>query len=1066
MNQPSQHIDNIGAKHAEARAVTSSLSSKPTLPISEKLALDLGIQPERRSFDSWFFRVISKSSITQHDSPYWAKEIFTTETAPQAADELVHAITALSPQLQNVEAEFKRYFAGVSGHSTRVEELDDFGPRPLEQSDRREEKLHNIIETFFNDYRLNDVGFGSDRHEFVRYDPVRMLQGLGWLERFCIFHAPEVPYLRLCLAAVKEFRESNAYKEIEKIVYAASDSICEESFRDNFGSMARDAIKYGHGDWPTTEQFVCEGYLRFPAEKQDDGTPLDPERPSYRISKITEEYPEVVEAIKAALNRFEYLFTWIKAVKTFEGELCLPDLMPGSDGLKFMHLKSAALVAGEESVSSVVVGNSLILHPTESALGLFGANGCGKTQLLLAVAHATVASSRGTPVFSQAAHVSEVAAIHLGVNLSEHSNTESAFQHEVRELVQILNNIKKNEEANKQILVILDEPFRGTDARDAAPLLAGLIKYLQDHNVMVAFTSHFNVLAYKRAELQSQGVRLQSMTMSQGFEITPGVIGSGGIDVAEEAGLLRSIVEDARSIALQKNKTTISLERSANEKQPAKGILKVEAAPWLEELELLKVTQDWRSQVENLGDALSVLAAFSPYRNVLWDQADNDQWEGARIHEDYAGRFLTRFFERGADRSQRQTDKQIIEVLVSHHESVCAPLVTALTSLRDFRTLTCLDTKEIKPTDVDARRVYEKFASVARTYATNDTVFLEGLQVLSGVCNDFQNHYPILSVEQRELLESTKAVPLMRDFLAKEPQFLMQITHNRPARVDFDLLNRWIAVCHEHRDELVEIDEMLSTLNFYGTIAHTIHSQSWTKVTVQDTPGAISATNCCNTLLASGLGKSKVTNNDVFIDPDISTYILSGTNGGGKTQFMQMVATVALFGERLNYVPGDTASLGRIPYMDVSFHSGTHTNRQSSFQDEVMRIQAMLDRFEAAGSPQGSLLFLDEPFKGTSEEDAIPLILGLMRHSEARGVKLVFTTHFSGIYDYLNRFDEETKLSWTPLAVDYFSETERYKVKQGVGASSGIEIAAKNGMLEEVIEEAKRLKDILFPPKE
>lgn len=200
------------------------------------------------------------------------------------------------------------------------------------------------------------------------------------------------------------------------------------------------------------------------------------------------------------------------------------------------------------------VPNDLHLTPEErQVLLITGPNMAGKSALLRQTALITLLAQAGSYVPAREAHVGLVDQIFTRVGASDNlAAGESTFMVEMTEVARILNT------ATSASLVLLDEVGRGTSTFDGVSIAWALTEYL--HNVVGAktlFATHYHELA----ELGEQLPRVHNVNVSvQEHEgriiflrkLQPGASAhSFGINVAQLAGLPRSVVQRARELLVQ-----------------------------------------------------------------------------------------------------------------------------------------------------------------------------------------------------------------------------------------------------------------------------------------------------------------------------------------------------------------------------------------------------------------------------------------------------------------------------------------------------------------------------------
>jgi hypothetical protein len=414
----------------------------------------------------------------------------------------------------------------------------------------------------------------------------------------------------------------------------------------------------------------------------------------------------------------------------------------------------------------------------------------------------------------------------------------------------------------------------------------------------------------------------------------------------------------------------------------------------------------------------------------------------------------------------------VLEGLLSEgREPVRAELGSEIEGLTYFRSALGLNLPSIKainfPADVQNRevqsqiRAYSDFTQLF--YSQRPEALLDRIANLSASLKDSGLCRFDGTLAGPGALVASPAFAAMREFITRNPEFPETPARNsrQPTQAQWDLFREWGSITSGGRGEIEAAFSGIARLNFYLTAANTVAGEKWCRVERSKTPGEVVIRDGLNIRLATFLGREQVTLNEVTITPDRSIQLLSGTNGGGKTQYMQMLGSMLIFAESIGYLPAASARIGDIPYFEMEIAGGEHSEEHSSFQNEILRIREIVERCEQAG--RGGVLVIDEPFKGTSEDEAAPLLIGLLKYCADRDIKLLCSTHFSSVFDRLAALADKLSLRAVPLFVDYFSQTERFKVRGGIGLSSGIRVAEELGLAPEIVATARAYARKAFP---
>ena len=186
-----------------------------------------------------------------------------------------------------------------------------------------------------------------------------------------------------------------------------------------------------------------------------------------------------------------------------------------------------------------------------------------------------------------------------------------------------------------------------------------------------------------------------------------------------------------------------------------------------------------------------------------------------------------------------------------------------------------------------------------------------------------------------------------------------------------------------------------------------------------------------------------------------SVMIISGANAGGKTVVMKTAGLLSLMAISGLPVPAKAA---RIPFYksvlaDIGDHQSLAANL-STFSSHISNIAGMMSDCTAP-----SLVLLDEVGTGTDPDEGSALGVAIVDYFRRNcGAQVIASTHYRGLKIYAANDENVINAS-----VEFNEKTLQptYRLLVGLaGASSGIEIARRFGILDEVIETARQNLDI------
>ena len=183
--------------------------------------------------------------------------------------------------------------------------------------------------------------------------------------------------------------------------------------------------------------------------------------------------------------------------------------------------------------------------------------------------------------------------------------------------------------------------------------------------------------------------------------------------------------------------------------------------------------------------------------------------------------------------------------------------------------------------------------------------------------------------------------------------------------------------------------------------------------------------------------------------------IISGANAGGKTVVMKTAGLLSLMAISGLPVP---ARFARIPFYksvlaDIGDQQSLSANL-STFSSHISNISVMMKNCE---SP--SLVLLDEVGTGTDPEEGSALGVAIVDFFRRKcRAQIIASTHYRGLKIYATNDENVINAS---VEFDEKTLQPTYRLLTGLaGASSGIEIARRFGIPDEVIETAKENLDV------
>ncbi|MGB7200854.1 MAG: endonuclease MutS2 [Pyrinomonadaceae bacterium] len=213
--------------------------------------------------------------------------------------------------------------------------------------------------------------------------------------------------------------------------------------------------------------------------------------------------------------------------------------------------------------------------------------------------------------------------------------------------------------------------------------------------------------------------------------------------------------------------------------------------------------------------------------------------------------------------------------------------------------------------------------------------------------------------------------------------------------------------------------------------------------------GGVAAASADGVVLSSDIVPSSFT-----LTKQNSVMIISGANAGGKTVVLKTAGLLSLMAISGLPVPATEA---RIPFYrsvlaDIGDHQSLSANL-STFSSHMSNIASMI-----AICPPPSLVLLDEAGTGTDPDEGSALGVAIVDHFRRKGAHVIASTHYRGLKMYAANDEGVINAS---VEFDEKTLQPTYKLLIGLaGASSGIEIARRFGIDQNVIDAARDNLDI------
>lgn len=185
--------------------------------------------------------------------------------------------------------------------------------------------------------------------------------------------------------------------------------------------------------------------------------------------------------------------------------------------------------------------------------------------------------------------------------------------------------------------------------------------------------------------------------------------------------------------------------------------------------------------------------------------------------------------------------------------------------------------------------------------------------------------------------------------------------------------------------------------------------------------------------------------NDIILDDQIKTLLLSGPNAGGKTVILKQIGLYTLMTQAGIAIPVKEAVIPFYEQVVADIETAQSLSQNlSTFAAHVKRLSEIVQV-----ATQKTLVLLDEIGTGTDPSEGAALGIGVLQHLKEKGAFTVVSTHYSELKNY--GYNEVGVLNAT-LEIETESLRPLYKLRLGhAGASHAYYIAKKFNMPQHII---------------
>ncbi len=184
---------------------------------------------------------------------------------------------------------------------------------------------------------------------------------------------------------------------------------------------------------------------------------------------------------------------------------------------------------------------------------------------------------------------------------------------------------------------------------------------------------------------------------------------------------------------------------------------------------------------------------------------------------------------------------------------------------------------------------------------------------------------------------------------------------------------------------------------------------------------------------------------------DYDVMLITGPNTGGKTVVLKtlgLLTCMAACGLHLPVESGSWLAIPRAVFADIGDEQSIEQSL-STFSSHLKQIIHILSKAQ-----RGDLILLDEIGAGTDPDEGAALAKAVLRALQRRGARVVATSHYGELKQFALGSERFVNAS---VEFDTASLRPTYHLRIGVpGASNALDIAARLGMPQELVQRARR----------
>ena len=285
--------------------------------------------------------------------------------------------------------------------------------------------------------------------------------------------------------------------------------------------------------------------------------------------------------------------------------------------------------------------------------------------------------------------------------------------------------------------------------------------------------------------------------------------------------------------------------------------------------------------------------------------------------------------------------------------------------------------------------------------------------------------------------------------LLKEKEALVLNAEERIIDLEYNLFMEIKSIIKNHISELKKTAYILSLLDAYASLSIASEEYKLVRPTLSN-KRKVEIKDGFHPVVES-VSKKEYVKNDIIMDEETNTLLITGPNMSGKSTYMRQFAITIILAQMGSFVPASSAIL---PIFDSIFTrigaSDDLVGGESTFMVEMLEAKNAI-----CNATENSLILFDELGRGTATYDGLSIAESILIYVDKNiKCKTLFSTHYHELTSL-----ESTHKSIKNVHVEAVDNdgviTFLHKVTDGaVDKSYGIHVAALAGMPDEIIKNA------------